>query len=52
MLSLYLDSNLLSDGVMKGAGNGGQFKPGGQGQMGLDPLANMRHLRFILLGNN
>ncbi len=51
MLKLYLDGNFLSDGVMKSAGNGG-FEPGGQSQMVLGPLAGMRHLQFIRLGNN
>ena len=52
LLDLYVDGNFLSDGVMQGAGSSVQYAPNGEVPPVLGPLANMRHLQFILLGGN
>ena len=53
MRVLYLDDNLLSDtGLRKGAGSDGQSAPQGSVTPILNPLANLIHLEFILVGFN
>ena len=53
MRRLYIDDNLLSDtGLMKGAGSDGQSAPQGLVTPILNPLVNLVHLEFILLGFN
>ena len=53
MRVLYIDQNLLSDtGLMKGAGSDGQSAPRGLVTPILNPLVNLIHLEFILVGFN
>ena len=53
MRRLYIADNLLSDtGLMKGASSDGQSAPQGLVTPILNPLVNLVHLEFILLGFN
>ena len=53
MRRLYIDENLLSDtGLMQGTGSNGQSAPHGSVTPILNPLSNLIHLDFILVGFN